>query len=87
MVSDIHDAESDFSEEICYRFCQCDLDNDESCDGIDYTIFFRDWGRNDCNEFDSEPCECDLNNDGSCNGHDLIIFVEDWGRENCGECS
>jgi len=59
--------------------CECDLNNDGSCNVFDWYVFIEDWGRTDC----SSDCECDLNNDGSCNVFDWFIFIEDWGRTDC----
>jgi hypothetical protein len=83
---DVHGNESNFSDELCYNVCGCDLNSDGSCDGLDWMLFYPGWGRNDCDDPDSEPCECDLNNDGSCNGLDWMLFYPDWGREDCGVC-
>jgi hypothetical protein len=62
--------------------CECDLNNDGSCNGLDWLVFYPDWGRTDC-EGNPDPCECDLNGDGSCNGLDWLIFYPDWGRNDC----
>jgi hypothetical protein len=62
--------------------CECDLNKDGSCNGLDWLLFYPDWGRFDC-AGSWDPCECDLNNDGSCNGLDWLIFYPDWGRTDC----
>ena len=63
--------------------CDCDLNNDGSCDVSDWSLFFPEWGRTDCNETGVEPCECDMNDDGSCDFTDLVLFFWDWGRDDC----
>jgi PKD repeat protein len=63
--------------------CECDLNNDGSCDVSDWLLFSPDWGRTDCNESGVEPCECDMNDDGSCDFTDLVLFFWDWGRDDC----
>ena len=63
--------------------CECDLNNDGSCNELDSLLFFPDWGRADCNEPGAETCECDLDGDGDCDGLDLSTFSDDWGRMNC----
>jgi hypothetical protein len=63
--------------------CECDLNNDGSCNGLDWLLFYPDWGRTDCNAPETDPCECDLNRDGSCNGIDWLAFYPDWGRSDC----
>ena len=63
--------------------CECDLNNDGTCDGRDWLLFFPDWGRTDCNQPEVGPCECDLNSDGSCDGRDWLLFFPDWGRSDC----
>jgi C1A family cysteine protease len=62
--------------------CGCDLNQDGSCNILDWPYFIEDWGRSDCNEPGVE-CECDLNGDGSCNILDWPYYIEDWGRVNC----
>ena len=62
--------------------CECDLNQDGSCNILDWPYFIEDWGRSDCNEPGVE-CECDLNGDGSCNILDWPYYIEDWGRVNC----
>jgi hypothetical protein len=62
--------------------CECDLNNDGSCNGLDWLLFYPDWGRTDCTG-SPDPCECDLNSDGSCNGLDWLLFYPDWGRNDC----
>jgi hypothetical protein len=62
--------------------CECDLNNDGSCNGLDWLLFYPDWGRIDCTG-SPDPCECDLNGDGSCNGLDWLLFYPDWGRTDC----
>jgi hypothetical protein len=62
--------------------CECDLNDDGSCNGLDWLLFYPDWGRTDCTG-SPDPCECDLNNDGSCNGLDWLLFYPDWGRTDC----
>ena len=66
-----------------FPFCECDLNQDHSCNGLDWLQFYPDWGRTDCNEPGAEVCECDLNADGSCNGLDWLVFYPDWGRDDC----
>jgi hypothetical protein len=63
--------------------CECDLNDDGRCDGLDWLNFYPDWGRDDCNDPGLEPCECDLNGDGSCDGKDWLLFYPEWGRTNC----
>jgi hypothetical protein len=82
---DIQGNESDFSDEISYHACGCDLNRDGSCDGYDWSLFYPDWGRNDCSEPGVESCECDLNRDGICNGLDWQLFYPNWGRTDCSE--
>jgi kexin len=67
------------------EICECDLNQDNSCDGLDWLLFYPDWGRTDCTG-SPDPCECDLNNDGSCNGLDWLLFYPDWGRTDCPLC-
>jgi len=62
--------------------CECDLNEDGSCNGLDWLLFYPDWGRTDCTG-SPDPCECDLNTDGSCNGLDWLLFYPDWGRTDC----
>jgi hypothetical protein len=66
----------------CADPCECDLNNDGSCDGRDWLLFYPDWGRTDCND-PGVDCECDLNGDGSCDGRDWLLFYPDWGRTDC----
>ena len=80
---DLQGNESDFSDEISYHLCWCDLNRDGSCNILDKLLLSRDWGRTDCNEPETEPCECDLNQDGSCNILDKVLFRQDWGRTEC----
>jgi PKD repeat protein len=63
--------------------CECDLNNDGSCDVSDWLLFSPDWGRTDCNESGVEPCECEMNDVGSCDFTDLVLFFWDWGRDDC----
>jgi Tol biopolymer transport system component len=63
--------------------CECDINDDGSCNGLDWLKFYPDWGRSDCNDPETESCECDLNEDGSCNGLDWLVFYPDWGRSDC----
>jgi hypothetical protein len=65
--------------------CECNLNDDNDCNGIDWLLFYPDWGRNDCNDPGVE-CECDLNEDGTCNGLDWLLFYPDWGRDDCPVC-
>jgi hypothetical protein len=65
--------------------CDCNLNNDNDCNGIDWLLFYPDWGRTDCND-PGVVCECDLNEDGTCNGLDWLMFYPDWGREDCPIC-
>ena len=62
--------------------CECDLNNDGSCNILDWPYFIEDWGRTDCND-PGVDCECDMNGDGSCNILDWPYFIEDWGRTDC----
>jgi C1A family cysteine protease len=62
--------------------CECDLNQDGSCNILDWPYFIEDWGRSDCNDPGVE-CECDQNGDGSCNILDWPYFIQDWGRTNC----
>ena len=73
-----------FYEEFYYESvpCECDLNGDGSCDGLDWLLFYPDWGRTDCND-PGVTCECDLNGDGNCDGLDWLIFYPDWGRTDC----
>ena len=41
--------EPECEEEPCEP-CECDLNEDGSCDGKDWLIFYPDWGSNHCNE-------------------------------------
>jgi hypothetical protein len=66
--------------------CECDLNQDGSCNGLDWLAFYPDWGRTNCNEPGVETCKCDLNRDGSCNGLDWLLFYPNWGREDCPVC-
>jgi hypothetical protein len=68
--------------EILVGACACDLNSDGSCNGLDWLLFYPDWGRTDCTG-SPDPCECDLNTDGSCNGLDWLLFYPDWGRTDC----
>jgi len=61
------------------NLCECDINQDGSCNVFDWFCFIEDWGRTDC----SGNCECDLNSDGSCNVFDWFVFIEDWGRTDC----
>jgi hypothetical protein len=70
-------------ESIVQEECECDLNGDGSCNGVDWLLFYPDWGRTDCNAPNTELCECDLNGDGSCNGVDWLLFYPDWGRTDC----
>jgi hypothetical protein len=75
-----------YSNYLAYEIdlaCKCDLNQDGSCNGQDWLLFFPDWGRTDCNEPETEACDCDLNEDGSCDGADWLMFFPDWGREDC----
>jgi hypothetical protein len=68
--------------------CECDLNNDGSCNILDYQQFIQDWGRTNCGTppgSGTEPndCECDLNTDGKCNILDYQTFIQDWGRTDC----
>jgi hypothetical protein len=65
-----------------YNVCECDLNTDGKCNGLDWLLFYPDWGRTDCNE-PGVDCECDLNGDGRCDGQDWLIFYPDWGRTDC----
>jgi hypothetical protein len=66
--------------------CECNLNEDNNCDGLDWLAFYPDWGRTDCNEPGAETCECDLNGNGRCDGLDWLLFYPDWGREDCPVC-
>jgi hypothetical protein len=77
------DSESSKEVSATTGQCQCDLNQDGSCNGLDWLIFYPDWGRTNCNEPETETCECDLNSDGSCNGLDWLLFYPDWGRTDC----
>ena len=63
--------------------CGCDLNQDGSCNGQDWLLFYPHWGRTNCNDPGVDPCACDLNSDGSCNGSDWLLFYPDWGRTDC----
>jgi hypothetical protein len=62
--------------------CECDLNNDGSCNILDWPNFIEDWGSSDCND-PNLYCECDINGDGSCNILDWPYFIEDWGMTGC----
>jgi len=82
-LSDNYDLYPGFWYALKVPECECDLNLDGSCNGLDWLLFYPDWGRSDCNEPETEPCECDLNEDGSCNGLDWLSFYPDWGRTDC----
>jgi hypothetical protein len=65
------------------EICECDLNRDGNCDGLDWLLFYPDWGRTNCNVADTETCEGDLNGDGSCDELDWLLFYPDWGRTDC----
>jgi hypothetical protein len=73
-------------EPVYPALCECDLNKDGSCNGLDWLFFYPDWGRGDCNDEGVEPCECDLNKDGSCNGLDWLRFYPCWNRQDCAIC-
>jgi len=66
--------------------CECDLNQDHTCDMQDWLVFGQDWGRTDCNDPGAEECECDLNDDGKCDMQDWLLFGQDWGRVDCPVC-
>jgi hypothetical protein len=63
--------------------CECDLNGDGSCNGLDWLDFYPGWDRSDCKEPGAGPCLCDLNNDGSCDGLDWLLFYPNWDRNDC----
>lgn len=63
--------------------CECDLNGDGSCNGLDWLDFYPAWNRDDCKVPGAEPCLCDLNNDGGCDGLDWLLFYPDWNRTDC----
>jgi len=77
-----------FSVASAVEPCECDLNNDGSCNIIDYQSFIQDWGRTDCGTPPGSgnlpnDCECDINQDGGCNILDYQSFIQDWGRQDC----
>ena len=82
-------------QNILVGICECDLNNDGTCDMQDWLLFGQDWGRADCGTPPGSgnppnDCECDLNHDGTCDMQDWLMFGEDWGRADCpliDECS
>jgi hypothetical protein len=82
-IDDIYLEDSDVLNLKNPTFCECDLNFDGSCNGLDWLIFYPDWGRTDCKDPGVETCECDLNDDGRCDGPDWLLFYPDWGRTDC----
>jgi hypothetical protein len=73
------------------HFCECDLNQDGSCNILDWPYFIEDWGRDDCGTPPGSgnlpnDCECDFSKDGSCNILDWPRFIEDWGKTDCLTC-
>jgi hypothetical protein len=73
------------------HFCECDFNQDGSCNILDWPYFIEDWGRDDCGTPPGSgnppsDCECDLNKDGICNILDWPRFIDDWGNLNCLTC-
>ena len=68
--------------------CECDLNQDGSCNILDYQEFIQDWGRTNCGTppgsgTPPNDCECDLDSNGKCNILDYQLFIQDWGRTDC----
>ena len=81
--SDSYDLYPGFWYTLVRPKCECDLNKDGNCNGLDWLLFYPDWGRTDCNDPGAEPCECDLNGNGRCEGLDWLSFYPDWGRTDC----
>jgi C1A family cysteine protease len=78
----------DITYDVVADICECDLNQDENCDMLDWLAFGVDWGRTDCGTppgsgAPPNDCECDINLDGNCDMLDWLAFGVDWGRTDC----
>jgi hypothetical protein len=73
------------------HFCECDINQDRTCNILDYQLFIQDWGQTACGTPPGSgllpnDCECDLNKNGACNILDYQRFIKDWGNSSCLVC-
>lgn len=62
------------------QWCRCDFNDDGNVDGVDLTLFAKDFGRTNCRY---TGCNGDFDLDGDVDGADLSVFACWYGTTGC----